>query len=104
MCHPNNDLRLPDVVYYQKKLTESNGPMCHPNNDLQLPDVVSYQKNYLSTAQRAMERKMQNITLQDKLQSTKIRKRTQIIDIEEHILKQKWNWAGHKARMKVQMN
>ena len=42
-----------------------------------------------------MERKMLDLTLQDKIPCSEIRKRTKIIDIIEHTLKQKWRWAGH---------
>ena len=54
----------------------------------------------LRTAQRAMERKMLDLKLQDKIPCSEIRKRTKIIDIIEYTLKQKWKWAGHIARMK----
>ena len=47
--------------------------------------------NKLRTAQRAMERKMLGLTLQDKTPCSEIRKRTKIIDIIEFTLKQKWN-------------
>ena len=56
--------------------------------------------NKLRTAQRAMERKMLDLKLQDKIPCSEIRKRTKIIDIIEYTLKQKWKWAGHIARMK----
>ena len=56
--------------------------------------------NKLRTAQRAMERKMLGLKLQDKIPSSETRKRTKIIDIIEYTLKQKWKWAGHIARMK----
>ena len=52
------------------------------------------------TAQRAMERKMLNLKLRDKILCSEIRKRTQIINIIEDTLKQKWRWAGHITRMK----
>ena len=54
----------------------------------------------LKTAQRAMERKMLDLKLQEKIPYSEIRKRTKIIDIIEYTLKQKWRWAGHIARMK----
>ena len=58
--------------------------------------------NKLRTAQRAMERKVLNLKLQDKIPCAKIGKRTKIIDkIIEYTLKQKWIWARHIARMKV---
>ena len=55
--------------------------------------------NKQRTAQRAMERKMLDLKLQDKIPYSEIRKRTKIIDVE-YTLKQKWKWAGHIARMK----
>ena len=51
-------------------------------------------------AQRAMERKMLDLKLKDKIPCSEIRKRTKIIDIIEYTLKQKWKWAGHIARLK----
>ena len=56
--------------------------------------------NKLRTAQRAMERKMLDLKLKDKIPCAEIRKRTKIIDITEYTLKQKWKWAGHIARLK----
>ena len=56
--------------------------------------------NKLRTAQRAMERKMLNLKLKDKIPCPKIRKRTKIIDIIECTLKQKWKWTGHIARLR----
>ena len=56
--------------------------------------------NKLRTAQRAMERKMLDLKLQDKVQCSEIRRRTKITDIIENTLKQKGRWAGHIARMK----
>ena len=44
---------------------------------------------------------MLGLKLQDKIICSEIRKRTKIIDIIEYTLKQKWTWAGHIARMKV---
>ena len=58
--------------------------------------------NKLRTAQRAMERKMLDLKLKDKILKipcSEIRKRTQIIDIIEYTLKQKWKWAGHIASL-----
>ena len=56
--------------------------------------------NKMRTGQRAMERKMLNLKLQDKKPCSEIRKRTKIIDSTEYTLKQKWRWVGHIARMK----
>ena len=55
--------------------------------------------NKLRTAQRAMERKMLDLKLKDKIPCSEIRKRTKIIDIIEYTLKQKWKWTGHIARL-----
>ena len=49
--------------------------------------------NKLRTAQRAMERKMLGLKLKDKIPCS------EIIDIIEYTLKQKWKWAGHIARL-----
>ena len=51
--------------------------------------------NKLEVSQRAMERKMLNIKLKDKIRNTAIRQRTQIKDITEKITKTKWSRAGH---------
>ena len=53
----------------------------------------------LRTAQRAMERKMLNLKIKDKVPYTEIRKRTRVQDIVQFVLKQKWKWAGHVARL-----
>ena len=53
--------------------------------------------NKLRTAQRAMERKMLDLKLKDKIPCSEIRKRTKIIDIIEYTLKQKWKWAGQRT-------
>ena len=53
----------------------------------------------LRTAQRAMERKMLNLKIKDKIPYTEIRKRTRVQDIVQFVLKQKWKWAGHVARL-----
>ncbi|GFO00650.1 LOW QUALITY PROTEIN: endonuclease-reverse transcriptase [Plakobranchus ocellatus] len=52
----------------------------------------------LQTVQRAMERKMLNIKLKDRVTTTGIRKKTQVIDVVEYIQSHKWRWAGHIAR------
>ncbi|GFO16189.1 endonuclease-reverse transcriptase [Plakobranchus ocellatus] len=52
----------------------------------------------LKTAQIAMERKMLNIKLKDRIPTTEIRKKTQVIDIDQYIQRQKWRWVGHIAR------
>ena len=67
--------------------------------------IFSYQiykhlMNKLNIAKGAMERKMLNLKLQNKVSCLEIRKRTKTIDIIKYTLKQKWKWAGHNARMK----
>ena len=52
----------------------------------------------IRTTQRAMERKMLGIKLQDKVPNNKIRQQTGTMDIAENILRLKWKWAGHLAR------
>ena len=58
-------------------------------------------KNKLRTVQRAMERKMLDLKLKDKIPCSEIRKKAKkSIDIIEYTLKQKWKWACHIARSK----
>ena len=54
----------------------------------------------LLVAQRAMERRMLNITIRDKQKNTTIRNKTKVKDIIEKIKEMKWRWAGHIARQK----
>ncbi|GFO40779.1 endonuclease-reverse transcriptase [Plakobranchus ocellatus] len=49
---------------------------------------------------RAMQRKMLNIKLKDRIPTIEIRKKTQVIDVVQHIQRQKWRWTGHNAREK----
>ena len=56
--------------------------------------------NKQRSAQRAMERDMLCVKLQDKIACSEIRKKTKIFDIIEYTLKQNWTWAGHIAIMK----
>ena len=43
---------------------------------------------------------MLGLKLQDKIPCSEIRKRIKITDTMKYTLKQKWRWAGHRARMK----
>ena len=52
----------------------------------------------LQVAQRAMERRMLNITIRDKVRNSEIRKQTQVKDIILKIKAAKWRWAGHLMR------
>ena len=54
----------------------------------------------LETSQRAMERRMLNVKLKDRIRNTTIRQRTRVTDIVQHVTNTKWKWAGHIARMK----
>lgn len=52
----------------------------------------------MRVAQRAMERTMLGIRLQDRVRNTEIRRRTKVKDIGERVVELKWSWAGHMAR------
>ena len=54
----------------------------------------------IRTAQRAMERKMLNIQLKDKIKCTEIREKTKVIGIVKYISQMKAKLAGHTARQK----
>ena len=54
----------------------------------------------LETSQRAMERKMFYVKLNDKIRNTIIRQRTKVTNIVQYVTNTKWKGAGHIARMK----
>ena len=60
--------------------------------------TTKYLEQKLRTAQHAMERRMLNITLRDKVRNSEIRNKTKVKDIIEKIKEAKWRWAGHVAR------
>ena len=51
-------------------------------------------------SQRAMERRMLNVKLKDKIRNSIIRQRTRVTDIVQYVTNTKWKWAGHIARRK----
>ena len=54
----------------------------------------------LVTSQPAMERKMLNVKLKDRIRNTITRQRTGVTDIVQYVTNTKWKWAGHIARIK----
>ena len=54
----------------------------------------------LETNQRAMERKMLNVKLRDRIHNTIIRQRTRVTGIVQYVTNTKWKWAEHIAWMK----
>ena len=54
----------------------------------------------LETSQRAMERRMLNVKLKDRIRNTIIRERTTVTDIVQYVTNTKWKWAGHIAQTK----
>lgn len=50
-------------------------------------------ENRLWVTQRAMERRMLNVSLSDKIRNKEIRRRTAVEDIVGKLAKQKWKWA-----------
>ena len=74
--------------------------MCNSNNDIwaETWTTTKQLEQKLITAQRAMERRMLNITIRDKVRNSDIRKQTQIKDIMVKIKEAKWRWAGHVMR------
>lgn len=53
----------------------------------------------IKVCQRGIERSMLNIKLRQKVRANEIRSKTKLIDAVDHVLKMKWHWAGHVARM-----
>ena len=73
------------------------------NNNIYGCQTWSLTKNLASklrVAQRAMERKMLNLKVKDKVPCKEIRERTRLKDVVEFAERQKWKWAGHIARTK----
>ena len=60
--------------------------------------TTKYLEQKLRTAQHAMERRMLNITLRDKVRNSEITIKTKVKDIIEKTKEAKWRWAGHVAR------
>jgi hypothetical protein len=52
----------------------------------------------LTVMQRAMERKILEISLRDCIRNEEIRRRTKVTDILTRLASLKWRWAGHLAR------
>lgn len=52
----------------------------------------------LRTTQRAMERRMLNLTLRDRVRHSDIRQKTKVKDVILKIKEMKWKWAGHLSR------
>lgn len=61
--------------------------------------LTEIQREKLSVTQHDMERKILNVRKQDKISLKKIRQLTKQRDILSVIDSQKFNWAGHVARM-----
>jgi len=53
----------------------------------------------LNAARTAMERKMLDVKWQDHITNETIKQKTKIPDLMDRILRLKWKWAGHIARM-----
>ena len=77
--------------------------MCLTSNNVWMPNTVSHKKalvKKLETSLRAIERKMLNVKLTDRIRNTTIRQRIRVTDIVQYVNNTKWKWAGHIARMK----
>ena len=72
--------------------------MCNSSYDIWGRNRTTQLEQKLITAQRAMERRILNITTRDKIRNTKIKKQTQVKDVMVKIKEAKWRWAGHQMR------
>ena len=54
----------------------------------------------LEPSKLAMERKMLNVKLKDRIRNTILRQRTRVINKVQNVTNTKWKWAGHIARTK----
>ncbi|CAH2229309.1 jg17058 [Pararge aegeria aegeria] len=53
----------------------------------------------LRVTERAMERAMLGVSLRDLIRNQEIRRRTRVTVITQRVAKLKWQWAGHIARI-----
>lgn len=53
----------------------------------------------LQVTQRKMEKSMLGLRFRERVRNEDIHRRTQVNDMVKHILRTKWKWAGHIARM-----
>ena len=60
--------------------------------------TTKYLEQKLRTANHAMERRMLNITVRDKVRNSLIRNKIKVKDIIVKIKEAKWRLAGHVAR------
>ncbi|KAI5746495.1 hypothetical protein M8J77_004170 [Diaphorina citri] len=63
-------------------------------------NTTKHEENGLRTTQRAMERRIINVSKKDHIRSEVIRERSGIKDVIENIYDNKRRWAGHVARLK----
>ncbi|XP_063824649.1 uncharacterized protein LOC135074302 [Ostrinia nubilalis] len=68
-------------------------------NGMETTTLTEKSAERLRVAQRAMERQMLGVSLQDHKTNEWIREKTRISDVVEEIESRKWRWAGHIARM-----
>ena len=60
--------------------------------------ITKHLEQKLMTEQRAMERRMLNMTMRDKIRNSEIRKQTKVKDVMLKVKDAKWRWAGHLIR------
>ncbi|PZC79931.1 hypothetical protein B5X24_HaOG215613 [Helicoverpa armigera] len=60
--------------------------------------LTKLHRQKLQRCQRAMERSMTGNRIQDRVRSSVIRERTNVVDILTRIDQQKWRWTGHMIR------
>ena len=56
--------------------------------------VELFKVNKLETSQRAMERRMLNVKLKDRISNIIIGQRTRVTDIVQSLTNMKWKWAA----------
>ena len=52
------------------------------------------------TSQRAVERRMRNVKLKERIRNTISRQRTRVTNVVQYVTNTEWKWAGYIARMK----
>ena len=75
--------------------------MCSPKYDIWLSNVVIVKSNGPEVENSSKSHGKEDVKFENKRQSPihRNRKRTRVQDIVQFVLKQKWKWARHVARL-----
>ncbi|KAH1015706.1 hypothetical protein HUJ04_007048 [Dendroctonus ponderosae] len=96
--HILKDIYIPNIPISLKRKVYNVCILPVTINGLETATITKGSANRLPVLQRAMERRVLNVRLRDKITNQEIRRRTRIKDAGKQISRNKWRWAGHVAR------